>query len=54
MAAMENFKMIVILASLMKNPDNICDEVRLQNVQIFEGSLCLKCHHGSSLWHTAY
>jgi len=35
----------------MQNPDNICDEVPLQNVQIFEGSLGLKCHHGSSLWH---
>jgi len=46
--------MIVTLTSLMQNPGNICDEVPLQNVQISEGSLCLKCHHGSSLWHMAY
>lgn len=35
----------------MKYPDNICDEVPLQNVKIFESSLCLKYHHGSSIWH---
>ena len=35
----------------MQNPDNICDEVPFQNVQISEGSLCLKYHHGSSLRH---
>ena len=41
--------MIVILASLMKNPENICDEVALQNVQISEGSLCLKCPYSNSV-----
>jgi len=41
--------MIVILASLVKNSENMCDEVTLQNVQISEGGSCLKCHHGNSL-----